>query len=213
MLHNHDAYCENQRTVSGVVIDHDIFSVVVVTSIMIMTVAAQYYLFAYVVNGKRGSKRGLKRALKRALKRCLKRVCPCGDELCDINLLFTYIFLQQLTEIMFQFVCLLYYNGLNVFDTNEIILAQSKDDVLRFSLIFSLNCGALSILWRLPGVWIVEMFIVGLIFDICYAWWSFSALISLESYSSRLYVKFTLVDLQLMFFAIIVLFFCELSIK
>ena len=100
---------------------------------------------------------------------------------------FILLITREIGEIMFQTVALLNYNGLNVFDTNDLVLAYKPFAVLLFSSLLGLNGIVVGILW----IWYVMnqnlcrglffkqlIFVIDTMFDTFYALFPIAAVIT-----------------------------------
>ena len=60
---------------------------------------------------------------------------------------FIILVIREIIEILFQVFAAFNYNGLNLFDKNEIVLAYQESDIKLFCFLLSMNCIIVGILW------------------------------------------------------------------
>ena len=65
----------------------------------------------------------------------------------DTQKWFWLLVLKESIEISFQMLALHYYNGLNIFDSSETILAYGETEITIFAILLGLNCTIFGILW------------------------------------------------------------------
>ena len=91
---------------------------------------------------------------------------------------FVLLFIREFTEIILQVIASFNYNGLNIFNKNEIELAYKQSDIKIFILLLSINSIIIGILWIFYlfkfnlcyGIFFKQIiFFIDTIFDIFYA--------------------------------------------
>ena len=94
---------------------------------------------------------------------------------------------REIFEILIQFIAFLNYNGLNVFDLNQVSLSYQQNEIIIFAWILGLNCVFSGILWILYVFWHrlfqgafykYLVFIIDTIFDTMYALYPIAVIIS-----------------------------------
>ena len=65
----------------------------------------------------------------------------------DTQLWFVFLLIRELIEIFLQMLAIYNYNGLNIFDQDEIVLAYKESEIKLFCILLSLNCILVGLLW------------------------------------------------------------------
>ena len=62
---------------------------------------------------------------------------------------FMLLLLREIVEILFQILAVFNYNGVNLLDANQVVLGYQEFEVKLFSVLLSMNCISLGIMWIL----------------------------------------------------------------
>ena len=100
---------------------------------------------------------------------------------------FMVLVTREIIEIIFQTLALFNYNGVNVFDTSQIVLAYRPEVITTFATLVGANAIIVGILWicyilkadYCHGLFFKQLvFVIDTIFDTCYALYPIYAVLS-----------------------------------